>query len=127
MRRNATGNGSAAVGQQLWCWRSGKIGAQGFVEECEDATTRPSAGGEHGPDAFEPTLPLRAARALRYLAIDHHETNRLLGEIVGRLDAGGRDETQITFAVLLEACGQVFGLAGFGHVPGDCRLQVVAG
>src|SRR5712692_8629465 len=97
------------------------------MEKREDATAGLGTCRHDRPDAFKPTLARGAARALRHLAIDHHETNRLLGQVVGWLDAGGRDETQVTFAVLLESFGQIVSLWRVRHAPDDFRPKLVAG
>ena len=97
------------------------------MEKVEDAAARLGTSCHDRPDAFEPTLTGGAARALRHLAINHHKTNRLLGQVVGWLDAGGRDETQITFAMLLETFDQIVGLFRVGHAPDDLRPKLVAG
>jgi hypothetical protein len=51
----------------------------------------------------------------------------LLGQIVGRLDAGRCDEAQVTFTVLLETVGQVASLCGRGHTPNDLGPKLVTG
>jgi hypothetical protein len=64
---------------------------------------------------------------LRDLAINHHETNGLFRQVIGRLKARSGDETQVTFAVLPEAFGEVLCLFGGGHTPDDLGPQFVAG
>ena len=72
------------------------------MEKREDAAAGLSTSGHHRPDAFEPTLAGGAACPLCHLAIDHHETNRLLRQIVRWLDSGCRDKLKISLAVLGE-------------------------
>lgn len=44
-------------------------------------------GGNRGPDSLAPFSPAHAAGALGYAAIDHDVANRLLGRIIGGLQA----------------------------------------
>ena len=73
-----------------------------------------------------PALAFFATRSLRDLAIDHHESNRLLGQVVGRLAAGRRDETQVTFAVISETVGQVLCFRRAGNAVHDLGPKLVA-
>jgi hypothetical protein len=50
---------------------------------------------QHAPDPLAPALPRRAARPLRDVPVDHHEANRLLGQVVGRFDLRRRDEAEV--------------------------------
>jgi hypothetical protein len=56
-------------------------------------------GGQRRPDALAPSTPLRAVSPLRDSPIDHHEANRLLGQVVRRLDArrGNKDMVRNNF------------------------------
>ena len=85
------------------------------------------AGGHDRPDAFQPALACDAAGTLSHLAINDHESNRLLRQVVGWFDARSRDEAQITGAVFFETFGQVACLGGVGHAPDDLGPKLVAG
>lgn len=77
------------------------------MEEMEGRSALLWTSGEDRPDSLAPTLTCLATCALRDQAVDDDETYRLLGEIVGRLDARRRDETNVAFAMLFEAISKV--------------------
>ena len=65
-----------------------EAGADGFEEEIENRATLLGASGDYRPDPLEPALASFATRTLGYVPVDDYEANRLLRQIVGRLDAG---------------------------------------
>ena len=84
-----------------------EAGADGFEEEIEYRATLLSARGDYRPDPLEPALASFATRTLGYVAVDDYEANRLLRQIVGRLDARCCYEPDVTRAVFLEATGKI--------------------
>ena len=64
-----------------------EVGSDGFKEELKNRTALLGASGDCRPDPLEPAPSSFASRALGYVSVDDHEANRLLGQIVGRLDA----------------------------------------
>ena len=76
------------------------------------------AGGHGGPGPLAIVPPLRAAGALGHVTVDDHETNGLLGQVVGRIDRplrlprrpGHGDEPEVGLSMQAEAVGQVLGL-----------------
>lgn len=73
----------------------GEEGADGVVEEVEHALPAPSAGGQGGPEAFQPLAPRQAAAALGRAAVDGDEVNRLFRQTMRGLDARRGDEPQV--------------------------------
>ena len=69
------------------------------------------AGGDHGPEPFVGPAAVGATRALGDVAVDDDEADRLLGDVVGRVHAGGSDECEIRLGMLAEALGHVLRLA----------------
>ena len=118
---------SGGVGEEFGSWGVLEEGGDGFAKEGEDASAGLGAGGDRGPDAFEPALAGVAARALCDLAVDDDETDRLFGEIVCGFEAWGGDEAEITFAVLVKAFGEVSSFLGAGDAVNDFGPQFVAG
>ena len=103
-----------------------EAGANGFEKEIENRATLLGAGRDDCPDPFEPALASFASRSLRYMSVDDHEANGLLGQIVGRLDAGRCDKPDVTLAVFLEATGEVPRLRRAWDVLDGCLTQHVA-
>jgi len=89
--------------------------AGGPFQELEYGTALLGTGCDRRPDAFRPLSAGNAAGALRHMPVQHHEPNRLLRQIVGRLDAGRSDESQVTLAVCVEPVGQILGFARPRH------------
>ena len=62
---------------------------------------------DHRPDPFAPAVSPFTPRPLRDQAVDHHEPDRLLRQVVRRLHSRRRDEPEITLPMLLEPLRQV--------------------
>ncbi len=56
--------------------------------------------GDHRPDSLAPLPALFAARPLRDVPVDHHEADRLLGQVVRRFYPRRGDEREIGVSVL---------------------------
>ncbi len=54
-----------------------------------------TARRHHRPDPLAPPVPALAPRPLRDPPVDHHEPDRLLRQVVRRLDLGRREEPEI--------------------------------
>ena len=67
-----------------------------------------------------------APRSLGDVPVDDHKANGLLGQVIGRLDAGRRDKPDVPRAVFLEATGKVFRLGCGRNVFDGCSAQHVA-
>jgi len=113
-----------------------KVGAHGGKDELEGGPALHRAGADHGPEAFAGLASLEAARALRDAPVDDDEAHGLLGEVVGRADAGRGDELEVGLAVLAEAVGHIEGFAleflavgvqARGHIAQRHLQDVVAG
>ena len=65
------------------------------IEKVEHAAALLDAGGDHRPGSLTPALARFAARALGDAPVDDHEADRLFGQVVGRLDAGCGDESEV--------------------------------
>ena len=65
------------------------------------------ASRDHCPDPFAPAVPRLTPCPLRDQAVDHHEPDRLLRQVVRRLHSRGRDEPEIALPVLLEPLRKV--------------------
>jgi len=63
-----------------------EMGVEGVAEEFEDAATLLTAGSDHRPDAFTPTLPAFAPGSLRDVTVNHDVPNRLFRLVVRGLD-----------------------------------------
>src|SRR5208282_2031306 len=74
------------------------------------------ASRDHCPDPFAPAVSLFTPCTLRDQTIDHHEPDRLLCQVVGRLHSRGRDESEITLPMLLEPLRQVATVVRRRHV-----------
>lgn len=68
---------------------------EGIAEELEDTATLLTAGGDHRPDAFTPTLSPWAASSLRDATVDHDVPNRLFRLVVRRLNARRRQKEKV--------------------------------
>ena len=85
------------------------------------------AGSHDGPDAFTPAIAGFTAGSLCDKSVDDNEANGLFGNIVGRIDAGSGDKSEIRVAVLNEAIGHVAGGFVFWHISGgggDDRISL---
>jgi len=68
-------------------WRSaGEIGLHRVEQERKDLATLLGAGDDRRPDALAPPAAFLTARPLGDVPVDHHETRRLFGQIVRRVD-----------------------------------------
>ena len=77
---------------------------------------------DHCPDPFAPAVSLFTPCPLRDQTVDHHEPDRLLRQVVGRLHSRGRDEPEITLPMLLEPPRQVATVFIRRHVaPGTAQ------
>ena len=65
------------------------------------------ARGNHRPDALAPTAAAFATRSLSNVPINHHETDGLFGQVVGRLHSRCCDEGEVGRAMLAETSGHV--------------------
>ena len=88
-----------------------EVSADGFKDELKNRTALLGASGDGRPDPLEPAPPGFAPRALGYVPVDDHEANRLLGQVVGRLDAGCRDKPDVARAVFPKAASEI----GYGR------------
>ena len=104
------------VGQQAGSGTALEVRLDGGHQEVEHRTALLSTAHHDGPDPFAPALPDLAAGALRQAAMDGHEADGLLGQVVGGFHVRRRDEAKVTVHVLGEAVGQVAGFARVGHV-----------
>ena len=68
------------------------MGEKRFLQELHRISAGLFAGGNGRPNALAPLTPLFATRALRDFPVENHESNCLLGQIVGRVDAWCGDE-----------------------------------
>jgi len=98
-----------------------------FQQEREDRAALLRARGDGHPDVLASSAAGFTVRALGDAAVDHHEADRLLGQVVGRLDAGGGDELEVGFAVFLEPHGQVLGVLALRHPRGRHANDLDAG
>ena len=69
-------------------------------EELERTSALLRARGHGGPNSLGPTSAVVPARALSDSSVGDAETNRLLGDIVGRIDFGLGYEREVLLAVL---------------------------
>ena len=89
------------------------MGLDRSIEKVEDRAALLHAGGNHRPDPLAPALAGFATRALGDAPVDHHEADRLFGQVVGRLDAGCGDESEVGLAVSAKPVGQILGVVPF--------------
>ena len=73
------------------------------------------AGGDHRPDSLAPPAAFFAPRPLRDVPVNHHEANRLLGQVVRWVDARCRDEAEVRFPIFTEPFRQIPGVPGVRH------------
>ena len=92
---------------------TGEVGIHGAFEVVEDCSTLLCAGRHHRPDAFAPLATRSASRALGDPAIDDHEANGLLGQVVCRGYARRGDDTEIRSPVKSKTFGEIPGLPTF--------------
>lgn len=97
------------------------------MQEFKDATTLLSAGGDGGPNASGPNAADRAARALRDAAVDHHETNGLLSQVVRRLDSWRRDKLKVGVALFAKTFGEILSRLRFWHAARGRGIHRLAG
>ena len=71
-----------------------EVGADRLVKVAEGGTMLHRARGVRRPDALAPPPSRLAARSLCDAPVDDDKPKRLLGEIVRRLDARRRDESE---------------------------------
>src|SRR3954447_15896162 len=71
---------------------------------------------DHGPDPFAPAVALLTPCPLCDEPVNHHEPDRLLRQVVGRLHSRDRDEPEIALPVLLEPLRKVATMSRRGHV-----------
>ena len=103
-----------------------EAGTDGFEEEIKNRATLLGASGDDRPDPLEAMLASFTSRALGYVSVDDHEANRLLGQIVGRLDARRCYKPDVTRTVFLEATGEICRLRCTGHALDGCSTQRLA-
>ena len=63
-------------------------------KKLKDRTVLLGAGGNDRPNPLAPAAAGLAPRPLGNAPVDHHEANRLFGQVVGRLDARRGDEPE---------------------------------
>ena len=77
-------------------------------------------GGHRRPDALAPLLSRKPSGALGDASVDHTESKRAFGDVVGRINLGMGDEGKVFLAVFSKAFSQHSGLSArlcsFGHV-----------
>src|SRR6516225_12054557 len=103
--RRLTVRFSTLRGLQTGCRLAVEQGLHRTLQIVQDRPTLLRASGQHGPDPLAPTLPSGAARALCDVPVNHHEADRLLGQVVGRFHAGCGHEPEIAIAILLQPPG----------------------
>ncbi len=84
----------------------------------KDRTTLLDASGDHRPDAFAPAAAFFASRPLRDVPVNDDEANRLLRQVIGRVDTRRRDEAEVRFPVFAEPFGQVACMFRVRHAGG---------
>src|SRR5262245_36521551 len=89
-----------------------EVGPHRLLKILEHAPPPLAAGGDHRPDPLAKALPRLTARPLRHQPVDHHEADRPLGRVVGRLEARRGDEREVILPVLLEPLGQAPAVLG---------------
>ena len=77
-----------AVGQQAGSGAALEVRLDGGHQEVEHRTALLRTARHHRPDPFAPALPDRAAGALGQAAMDSHEADGLLGQVVGGFHVG---------------------------------------
>ena len=77
------------VGKERGRRLTGEVGANRIAEERIGRASLLGAGGDGGPDTFAPLAATFTSCALRDESIDDDEPDRLFGEVVRGLHAGG--------------------------------------
>ena len=103
-----------------------EVSADGFKDELKNRTALLGASGDRRPDPLEPAPSSFAPRALGYVSVDDHEANRLLGQVVGRLEAGCRDKPDVACTVFPKATSEIGRLRCAGHVHDGRSTQRLA-
>ncbi len=87
--------------------------------------------GDHRPDSLAPLPALFAPRPLRDMPVDHHEADRLLGQVVRRFYPRRGDEREIGVSVLARTASPCSGRAASAGRTGPtvlpCRAPLSAG
>src|SRR5262245_18133770 len=81
---------------------SGEPGRHRRLQVLKDRPSLLTARRHHRPVPLTPAVAAPPPRPLRYPPIDHHEPDRLLRQVVRRLDPGLRNEPEITRPVRLQ-------------------------
>jgi hypothetical protein len=102
------------VGQEARSSGALEVCADGFVQEVKHRAALLGTGHDHGPDAFAPALPGLAACPLSHPAVDGHETDGALCQVLGGFHLRRGDEAEVAIHVQDEAVSQVLGLARMG-------------
>src|ERR1041384_3017826 len=82
--------------QQRWRRLALEVPLHRFTQVVEHAASLLGTRRHYRPDPLAPALPRRAARPLRYQAVDHHEADRLLRQVVRRLHSRRGHEREVT-------------------------------
>ena len=85
----------------------GETGGHRAVQIVKHALAMLGAGGDRGPDPFQPLAAGLTAAALGHAAVDDHKPNRLFRQIVGRLHARCGDKSQVFASMLMKSLGEV--------------------
>ena len=83
-------------------------------QELEHGSALPGVGGDGGPNTLAPAAAGFTPRPLGDTPVDYHKADRLLGQIVGQLDARRDDETEVCLAMLAGMCGQILSIITLG-------------
>ena len=92
-----------------------RVGVYCTLNEIEDGPSLLGATGHSRPDAFGPPAPGCATSALRDAPVDHHKSDRLLGQIVGRCNTRRGDETEVGVPVSAKTIGHISCLGAHGR------------
>ena len=88
-----------------------EVSLHGLEDKRKRRASLQCAGGDHGPETFTGAAAVDTAGTLGDMAVDDHEPDRLFGDVVGRVHAGGGDEREVRLSVLAKALGHVLRLA----------------
>ncbi len=102
------------IRQEAWTGRPLEVRGHRVAQEVERGAALLATGNYYGPNAFAPALPSLAACSLSHAAVDGHETDGLLCQVVGGLHIRRGDEAKVAVHVQDEAVSQVLGLARIG-------------
>ncbi len=91
---------SCRRGQQRRRFRSPRTNSPPLHAKSHTPTCPAAAAGDHRPDSLAPLPALFAPRPLRDMPVDHHEADRLLGQVVRRFYPRRGDEREIGVSVL---------------------------